>query len=412
MAAEEIQPHKKKKKKTSRQPSSSISSLSFSSFPDEIKETILARVSRWKYPWLSLVSKRFCSLLSSKEIYKARSQIGAKETCFYVCLSHKDSHPSWFSLWTKPGAKRKAKGKGRKNWFNKDSSGTSVVRTPFSSSQCPLVPDHFTLTVGSEFYIIGGPYQKPSSSVRVLDCRSHTWRDAPNMIVARENPFAAFVDEKIYVMGGCEIDEYPSNWIEVFDMKTQSWTALPGPGADEAELRYLLRRGYNHDLVEVFEGKLYVAIEEKEYAYGVKDGTWKLVRPKSSFLLEYQMCSCEIENVIYCCTGYGVLMWSYSSGTEGREWRDIEGLEELREDRSRGLESEGSSKFLVENYGGKLLVMWQISGKKQRNKIWYAKISLESRCNGREVWGNVECVDMLTFPVESFESFQCLTASV
>lgn len=42
------------------------------------------------------------------------------------------------------------------------------------------------------------------------------------MIVDRKNAFEVFVDEKIYVIGGCEIDEYPSNWIEVFDMKSQS----------------------------------------------------------------------------------------------------------------------------------------------------------------------------------------------
>lgn len=44
------------------------------------------------------------------------------------------------------------------------------------------------------------------------------------------------------MMGGCDIDEYTATWIEVFDMKSQSWTALPGPCADdEYELRNLLR---------------------------------------------------------------------------------------------------------------------------------------------------------------------------
>ena len=48
---------------------------------------------------------------------------------------------------------------------------------------------------------------------------------------------------------------------------------------------------------------------------------------------------------------------------------------------------------------------------KRNIKIWYAKISLESRCNGCEVWGKVECVDVLTFPVESYHWFNCVTAS-
>ena len=53
------------------------------------------------------------------------------------------------------------------------------------------------------------------------------------MTVARENARSALLDEKIYVMGGCDIDQYNANWIEVFDLKTQSWTCLPGPGTDE-----------------------------------------------------------------------------------------------------------------------------------------------------------------------------------
>lgn len=46
------------------------------------------------------------------------------------------------------------------------------------------------------------------------------------MTVARSNPIAGFLDEKIYVVGGVEIDE-SDNWFEVFDVKTQTWNALP-----------------------------------------------------------------------------------------------------------------------------------------------------------------------------------------
>lgn len=85
----------------------------------------------------------------------------------------------------------------------------------------------------------------------------------------------------------------------------------------------------------------------------------------------------------------------------------------MRDHRTRGLKF--GDDFDMVNYGGKLLVMWDlysISGIKRKNKIWYAMISLESRCNGREVWGNVECVDVLKFPGESYEFFNCLIASV
>ena len=395
MISEEGEPTQKKK--TFPEPPSSFSSL-----PHEITENILARVSRWNYPCLSLVCKSFRSLLSSMEIYKTRSQIGVNETCVYICLELPGQRcESWFSPWTKYNKKRTER-IGAKTRFKGDSSGNSVVPTPFSSSHTPPLPCDYIQTVGSEIYLIGGPYREPSSSVRILDCKSHTWRDGPNMTVARDSACTALFDEKIYVMGGCDVDACYANLIEVFDIKTQTWTALPGPGSDEDDkLLYDYRA-----LINVFEGKIYLAADEKDYTYDPKDGTWKLVREKSSFLSDSIMFCCEMENVLYCCTDLGYLMWS-TSEIEGREWREIKGLDKLRKHLKTGKEIE------MANYGGKLLVMWHsYPDICIRDKIWYAKIYLESRCNAREVWGKVECVDMLTFPVETYESFYCLTASV
>ncbi|KAF3591803.1 hypothetical protein DY000_02027581 [Brassica cretica] len=411
MISDEVEPTKKKK--TVPEPPSMFSSL-----PDEIIENILARVSRWKYPSLSLVSKRFHSLLSSMEIYKTRSQIGASETCVYILLKLPD-HPcsSWFFLRTKPNNQNQTKRRGMIR-VKRDSSGFSVVPIPFSSTDS--FPElHNITTVGSDIYIIGGPYKEPSSSVRIFDCRSHTWRDAPNMTVARKNAHTVLVDKKIYVMGGCDIDKYNANWIEVFDIKSQSWSALPGPGADDEELRNHLRKYSENyyrnivrdpDVVNVFEGKIYVTAVGKDYTYDPNNGTWKVVREKS-FISDYIQVSCETGKVICCCTRSGYLMWS-ASEIEGRVWREIKGLERLREHPKKGLTT--GYKFAQLDCGGKLLVMWYCSSSiKRRNKILYAKISLESRsCNGREVWGKVECVDMLTFPVESYEWFGRVSASV
>ncbi|KAL0726719.1 hypothetical protein Bca4012_022812 [Brassica carinata] len=300
MISQEVEPTQKKK--TIPEPPSSFSSL-----PHEIAENILARVSRWNYPCLSLVSKSFRSLLSSKEIYKTRSQIGAKETCVYVCLKLPNQpYASWFSLWTNPNKKRtKRRGKTK---FKRDSSGNSVVPTPFSPFHSPPFPRYTATTVGSEIYIIGGPDGEPSASVRILDCRSHTWRDGPNMTVARDDAYTALLDGKIYVMGGCDIDSYSTNWIEVFDVRTQSWTALPGPGPDVDDE---LRHAYYFIIVNVCEGKIHVATIGKDYSYESKDGTWKLVREKSNLFFSNSVEAwCEMENVLYCCTDLGYLMWS------------------------------------------------------------------------------------------------------
>ncbi|RIA04874.1 hypothetical protein BRARA_K00872 [Brassica rapa] len=373
MISDEVEPTKKKKKTVPDE----LPSM-FSSLPDEIIENILARVSRWKYPSLSLVSKRFHSLLSSMDIYKARSQIGSNETCLYIWLKL-PGHPcaSWFSLRTKPNNQNRTKRRKGKISFKRDSSVMSVVPIPSYSSTDSNFPElsyiktsifiSYDPSLSLIIYIIGGSYNKePSSSVRIFDCRNHTWRDAPNMTVARENAQTVLVDEKIYVMGGCDIDKYYANWIEIFDVRTQAWTALPGPGADDED-----------ELLNVFKGKFYLAADEKEYSYEPKNGH---------------------------------LMWS-GFENEGIEWSGIKGLEELREHPTRGLET--GSKF------GQLLVMWDpyppsvsSSSIKRNSKIRYAEISLESRRNGREMWGKVECVDVLTFPVESYEWFDCVAASV
>ncbi|CAH8359993.1 unnamed protein product [Eruca vesicaria subsp. sativa] len=396
MTSEEVEPTQNNNK-TVPEPLSTFSSL-----PDEIIENILARVSRWHYPSLSLVSKRFHTLLSSKEIYKTRSQIGATETCLYVLLKL-PFHPcaSWFSLRTKPN--------------NQDSSGMSVVPIPSPPT------DYFPLlrsmkTFGSYIYLIGGHYFEPSSSVSILDCRSHTWRDGPNMSVTRKSPHTVLLDEKIYVMGGCDIDKYYANWIEVFDLKTESWTAFPGPDVDEIRnhIRQIGQRGCAY-IVTVFEGNIYLVVDDKEYTYKPKDGTWKLVKEISSFLSDDSIEAwCEIGKVICCCTDSGYLMWS-ASEIEGRVWREIKGLEKLREHPTRVLTT--GYVFALLDYGGQILVLWDLkcpltSRHKRSKNIWYAKISLEPRCNGREVWGKIECVDVLTFPDRPYTWFHCVAALV
>ncbi|CAA7033340.1 unnamed protein product [Microthlaspi erraticum] len=72
-------------------------------------------------------------------------------------------------------------------------------------------------------------------------------------------------------------------------------------------------------------------------------------------------------------------MWSESkSDTEVREWREIQGLGELLEDSTSGFTT--ASEFVMDNYGGKLLVMWKSSFDKQENKIcfdWIFKCSFK-----------------------------------
>ena len=176
---------------------------------------------------------------------------------------------------------------------------------------------------------------------------------------------------------------------------------------DDEELRNRLRKNNYYYIVYVFEGKLYLEADAKEYSYEPKNGAWKLVREMSSAISDSIEVSCEIGNLKYGCTDSGNLMWS-GFENKGIEWREIKGLEELQ-----GLKT--GTDFGLVGCGGQLLVMWDpytVSPFKRSNKIRYAEISLESRRNGREMWGKVECVDVLTFPVESYKWFDCVAASV
>ncbi|CAN6990582.1 unnamed protein product, partial [Brassica rapa subsp. trilocularis] len=65
--------------------------------PDELLTSCIARLSRLYYPTLSLVSKSFRSLLSSPELYKARSLSSRTKTCLYLCLES-SSDSRWFIL--------------------------------------------------------------------------------------------------------------------------------------------------------------------------------------------------------------------------------------------------------------------------------------------------------------------------
>ncbi|KAF3555096.1 hypothetical protein F2Q69_00016771 [Brassica cretica] len=189
---------------------------SLSSIPDDVIVNVLARISKTHYRSLCLVSKNFYSLLSSPDIYFARSLIGITDARLYVCL--RLPTPSSSSH--------------RHRWFNLGYRQGQLSLVPVRALSSSYSPDRLnstTVAVHSEIYQIGGGSNedKRTRAVRVLDCRSRTWRPAPDMKVARKHARSYFLDDKIYVIGGCK-----ENWGEVFDLKTQNWKPLPKPPSD------------------------------------------------------------------------------------------------------------------------------------------------------------------------------------
>ncbi|KAL0739120.1 hypothetical protein Bca4012_015330 [Brassica carinata] len=181
-----------------------------------------------------------------------------------------------------------------------------------------------------------------------------------------------------YVMGRWGSDE-SVDWIEVLDIKTQTWRHLRSHGVDEVDKHWFV--------INVFKGKMYAIAEEKSYAYDPQESAWEVVETHRCF--RFINAWCVIEDVMYCFTHYGHCMW-YDS--KAGDWIEVMGsdLQALRMHRTSSLA--WSWVLEVRNLGGKLLVMWipesETNKREAERRIWCAKIALEKR--GSEVWGEIE----------------------
>ncbi|KAG7545739.1 Kelch repeat type 1 [Arabidopsis suecica] len=344
---EEVEPPQKKTKLPPLQ-----CELSFLSLPNEIIVNCFARISKSSYRSLSLVCKTFRSLISSPDLYAARSQLGTTEICgLYLCLR--------FST------------------------------VPFKEP----TRRWFTLSVQ--------PNRNLTDAIWIYDCRTRTWGDVPNMKMKRKDASACVLDDKIYVMGGC--DSGGINWFEMFDIKTQSWRTLP----EIPDVK--VRMGGNVRKINVVRGKIYVKTEAevKDWIYDVKEGKWSVAEEYLSLLWSNSWC--VIENVMYCysCSRY---KWY---DLEARMWKDVKGLERLNRYRSASNDFRNCLVELV-NYGGKLAILWdkfERPGRSQNKHIWCAMVAL-NRGFGDTIWGKIEWVNVVLTVPKSYNFLRCIALSV
>ncbi|XP_010444917.2 PREDICTED: putative F-box/kelch-repeat protein At4g11750 [Camelina sativa] len=363
--------------------------LLFLMLPNDLLFNCLARVSRLYYPTLSLVCKRFRSLLASLELYETRTLLGFTESCLYVGLpfSH-EIQPRWFTLSRRPIQVTTNLKPTR--WFapcfgpfltNKDKKKSShqnrLVLVQSRNSPCL---DNGLAAVSCNFYLVSDS----SSKVMFMDCRSHTWHESSSsMRVARLNPKVTVLDGKIYVVGGTRCCK-SSDWIECFDPKTHIWEHVPSPGADICKMNYLFKS-------LALDGKLYIYADLSRFVvYKPKENRWDRLGlqdvPWGGWALRP---SCVIDNVLY---GYG---WSRKLrwyDMEGKCLRDIKGLRKLPK------LPIPYYKVRLLNYGGKIAVWWEKNVRKEK-MIWCVEIALEKR-NKHEIYGKVEWCDVvLTVPI-------------
>ncbi|CAH8269852.1 unnamed protein product [Arabidopsis lyrata] len=325
---------------------------SFSSLPYDLVLNCLARVSRTRYPTLSLVSKGFRSLIASPELEATRFSMGKTEDCIFVCLNLNQNNPNPNLFTLSPIPKQQ-----------------ELLPIPwFPYDQHPKYPT--ILAIGAEIYIIGGFLKRTRSKrVLILDCLSHQWRRLPKMRLSRASAAADVIDGKIYVIGGTRSKNI-ENWGEVFDPKTQTWEPILPTTLDLTVQK------------SVVPGRLVMG--GKVYAM---DDLFQLRLLNDVFLVEIENVLCQIS------LAYGYLLWR-DPKADGSEWSDVLGLtlEELSP----------YQPYCVENSGGerRVKVWWESvvnrrQGRRRRRtnefntEIWCAEVSFERRGLG-ELWGFVE----------------------
>ncbi|ESQ38790.1 hypothetical protein EUTSA_v10029143mg [Eutrema salsugineum] len=257
----------------------------------------------------------------------------------YVCLRfHPDPNTGWFTLCLKQNRTCSKK--------KKEPFGYVLAPTQSSSKFSSSV-----VAVGPHIYNVGSSiYKSPSSSVSILNCRKHVWREGPRMLVERYWPVANVFDGKIYVTGGY-VDVNATNWMEVFDPKTQTWEPVLCPLAAQSRI---CKSMVIKDEICMFG--------HKGLAYKPKEG-WES--------LSYSV----IDNVLYCYDNLQGIQWYDCTK---RYWMYLKGLD---------LPTFGSYGLVkLVDYGGKMVVLWEnyvpSSGDK---KSWCAVIALERR-NGKQIW--------------------------
>lgn len=189
---------------------------------------------------------------------------------------------------------------------------------------------------------------------------------------------ASLLDGKIYVAGGCK-DLNSSNWVEVFDPKTQTWSSLTNPGIGGGELRSI-----------GFEGKFYL-FGDKYAVYNPVEDRWNWLPLGTDMACAVYFSSGVIDGVLFLWNDE-VFSWY---DVKASLWKKLNGVE--------GLPNFGSC--LIVDVGGKMMVLWDESlyqsARREVKVIWCAEISIERRPDGDEIWGKVEWFEAV-LPVHKF----------
>ncbi|CAG7884999.1 unnamed protein product [Brassica rapa] len=323
----------KKKKEAAAYPSCGLSSL-----PDAVALSCLARVSKLDHPALSMVSKRYRSLMVSSELYDERSSsMGRTENLLYVCLR------------TAPEPTPRCSGV-----FLLDCRAHKWSQVP---SMRAARASAITGVVNGKIYVVGGCGHKYSSEwAEVFDPKMQTWEP---LSVPEDVFFTFCVTRHCMVMDD-----------KIYAVSQFSETICYSPGNDKWEqgsrdLAGGVKRGWcvvGKLLYSCHVSGTVLWCEPKDLEKS-NPFTWKEVKGLES--LQNQLSSSRMVHHV----------WGYNSPTLG--------FSNEFEDQVPG--------FKLCNSGRNIVLYWDVLvGGFETLEIWCAEISLERRTTGGDdIWGTV-----------------------
>ena len=227
--------------------------------PDEISLQILARVPRFCYLGLRLVSRSWKGAIMSTELFNLRKELGKTEEWLYIltrikyeqqlCYSldplsrkwqrlppipnvaHEDSYRKGLSglgMLNMVGSSNKIAGVIR-GWLGRRDA---VDRVPFFGSAIE--------SVDGCLYILGGFYGGSTLTCAWrYDPVQNRWTEVNPMSIGRGQCNTSVLNNKLYVVGGVMSEEHgggiPLRSAEVFDPLTGVWSQIPSMHSFEAQ---------------------------------------------------------------------------------------------------------------------------------------------------------------------------------
>ncbi|CAF1883074.1 unnamed protein product [Brassica oleracea var. botrytis] len=335
------------------------------SLPDEVALNCLAHVSRLDLAALAVASKCHRSLVVSPQLWDLRRFKGSTEPSLYVCLHIlPEPNPRWFIL--NPMQRRLKP--IRSNRYEEAQSLSSFV------------------VIDWGIFIIGGIRNgEPTADVFFLDCFEHSWKRLQSMYVPRASATACLIGKKIYVFGGCGDEADSFNWVEVFDLETQTWEVL---------FVFTPKMPLNIEHSVVIDKELVYAVDDEGQDFSFSPSkrlfwTSGMTDSKPGHRSDW----CVIGKLLFCRGTRGRILWC--DPEDGFDWEEVKGLEDFQDSFCGSVQPWGLGKTKVQydinklcpDPAGNIVIFWN---NPDSLELWSAVISLESCNGGLEIKGKIE----------------------